>query len=95
MSTFWDTFINLSLLGIGEYQETRKNRFIGSGYMDDPYVLFLEEIKDWVTKRVSVMECNIETREMLKARVRRDYLKFSPLTLILGYSNNQSEAKMF
>jgi hypothetical protein len=55
---------------ICEYQKERSERVFGSGYRDDPYVLFLEEIKDWITQRVSVLDCNIEARDMLKARIR-------------------------
>jgi len=55
---------------VGEYQTERSERVFGSGYRDDPYVLFLEEVKDWITKRASIIDCNQEAREMLKGRVR-------------------------
>lgn len=43
----------------------------GSGYHDDPYVLFLEEFKDWLTKTVSFIDCDRDARDMLQARVRQ------------------------
>lgn len=50
---------------------------VGSGYKNDPYVLFLEEIKDWLTKTISFVECTRDTREMLQQRVRKLFNDFS------------------
>jgi len=55
---------------LGEYQMERNKRILQFSYPDDPFNLFLEEIKGFVTKTVSHLSCDRNARDMLRKRVR-------------------------
>eukprot|EP01122_Echinamoeba_exundans_P001716 TRINITY_DN11723_c0_g1_i1.p1 TRINITY_DN11723_c0_g1~~TRINITY_DN11723_c0_g1_i1.p1 ORF type:complete len:1031 (-),score=203.11 TRINITY_DN11723_c0_g1_i1:102-3194(-) len=55
---------------ICEYQIERSTRWFGSGYKDDPWTLFLEETKTWVTRTLSWASCDRETLSMARKRLR-------------------------
>lgn len=87
-SVCWHFYFHFAFQwNLGEYQVDRSNRYFGSGYRDDPYVLFLEELKSWITKTVSYIDCNLDARKILRDRVRKSV---SPNQCLLGPLNHSN-----